>query len=434
MRDIFSDPTPEAESDRYILIEEVIRCPLLNPITLEPCLNGSLLIDTECLQSLDHLQLLIRHRKLIFFRLVVVLHHVACLARFLLLLLCAFLTIRFLFLHHLSVSSCLVGRASCIRLLAFSPGRLPFAFLFHLGCHLILLLVRGLSGDAFSHSGPITGSDSLTVVEQVIGRSLLIFTALEPRSDCSLFIEAETLQSLDHFELFLADADLVRSEGPSRRPCALHGRWVGHSLPHEVHEDGWIGRNSRVDFRLILLQVAHDTLIGNRVIAHLLEQLLIVLVGDHLQKRPFHLRRVPLRCLLLRCRSRLVGHLRGHLIVVAVQYERASAIQITICKLESLDAVFPGPGHHSHQCTHLLLCDAIRQCHHSGLITSRRILSQGLCRCLRYFLLFDLLLGCGCWLWDWFGLDSHEHDRVVFDDGEVTHSLCVVVHDFAHRD
>ena len=84
MRDVFGDPTPEAESDGHILIEEVIGRPLFNLITLEPRLNGSLLIDTECLQSLDHLQLLVRDRKLILFWLLllvlVVLYHVVCLA------------------------------------------------------------------------------------------------------------------------------------------------------------------------------------------------------------------------------------------------------------------------------------------------------------------------------------------------------------------
>ena len=163
----------------------------------------------------------------------------------------------------------MIGRAGCIRLTHF-----------HLSC--------------ISPAGQITISGS--VIEEVIRRPLLTFTTLEPCSDCSLFIEAEPLQSLDHFELFLADADFVRGEGPGRRSCTLHGCGVGHGLAHEIHEDGWVGRNGCIDLRLILLKVAHDTLIGCRVIAHLLEQLLIVLVGDHLHKRPFHFRRVPFRC------------------------------------------------------------------------------------------------------------------------------------------
>ena len=38
---------------------KVVGRSLLNPITLEPCLYGSLLIETECLESLDHLKLLL---------------------------------------------------------------------------------------------------------------------------------------------------------------------------------------------------------------------------------------------------------------------------------------------------------------------------------------------------------------------------------------
>ena len=114
--------------------------------------------------------------------------------------------------------------------------------------------------------------------------------------DSFLLIETEALQPLYRCELFLRHCHFVRSQGL----LLLKRARIRNSGLYQLEEGHRVALN-RLKYRpVVLLETAHDTLIGCVVLRHLQEKLLVVRVRDQSYELPIDARGESELCVRLR--------------------------------------------------------------------------------------------------------------------------------------